>query len=981
MTKNAFVLILSCLAFIVPSMAQKQENVKQVTSIPITKSVLAYDVEPIESPSEKISLPGDVEILSENFDSTAKKGDWYQEIIDTTINSTPTWSLSSTSYQGDSSMYFNSSSTGYSSARLVFDSLDLSDGSFIYLDFFMYNSSSTVTPTSDERIQIQISTDSINWTNIGDPIYRAGYTSSGWKNHQVDLSSFAGQDNLYLGIVGYSSAYNSSIYIDSLLIKSAEPGVFSPVATSSSYSSLTGESVTLHGTAIANASTAQVIFKYTLAGSTDDSLTTDPITISGYFEQEIETEISDLDSSSQYYARMIVSNSSGDSIDTEFTFTTYSISKPTISSTSVLGNDANEVAIKVSADGNEAITTAKMLYGLDSSLANIATADIEEFTGSESINFVFSNLLLDTTYYYQVILSNSVGYDSSAILNVKTPEKDYYDSIISGQAFLKGRYINLGISSYGYFGTSISGTDDMHGRPSSSSYGKVGFVADPDKDGWFTGTPGYIGDYFMPGTPEEGWGIQIANSNYNNNGEGEYDISGSITHTADSAGYLIADWKGAQSGLDIEQRVKLPVDSLYFVFEVTINNTTGTTIKDIYYMRNVDPDNENTVTGSYSTLNKIENQNPNEDKIAFVSSKGVTYDSYLAFCANDKRARVTHGGFSNRNAQDIWEGNSLNTAGSIYADQAISIAFKIDSLESGECTTLIYAYILSENQVSSALKATMLNLGVSGEAGIDENVYVCEGEDATLTIANGEDYTWIWTNGAGDTVSTTNSFGLTNVTEEATFEATGTFHCYDTTLSITVTPSPIPQGTVTNSDQTITSGDAFTTMTLGTSNSLDGTTFAWTRTNPAGLETSLAESGTLTSGESLDGTVMTNNNEEQLEVIITFEPTGPSVSMCMGETFTASIKVNPSSSSIAETNSLNAILSPNPNNGVFNINFNTIDNKTIDLFIINTAGQIVYTKQNVYNGSTIDLNNLNSGLYIVTIKSEQKTQQIKMSIK
>ena len=38
----------------------------------------------------------------------------------------------------------------------------------------------------------------------------------------------------------------------------------------------------------------------------------------------------------------------------------------------------------------------------------------------------------------------------------------------------------------------------------------LNFIADSDMDGWGAGTPEYCGDYAIPGSPVEGWGIQIA---------------------------------------------------------------------------------------------------------------------------------------------------------------------------------------------------------------------------------------------------------------------------------------------------------------------------------------------------------------------------------------------------------------------------------------------------------------------------------------
>ena len=57
----------------------------------------------------------------------------------------------------------------------------------------------------------------------------------------------------------------------------------------------------------------------------------------------------------------------------------------------------------------------------------------------------------------------------------------------------------------GSFGSSSKAPSSYHARGAN---GKLGFVCDIGKDGWNIGTPGYVGDYFVPGDPEEGWGIQ-----------------------------------------------------------------------------------------------------------------------------------------------------------------------------------------------------------------------------------------------------------------------------------------------------------------------------------------------------------------------------------------------------------------------------------------------------------------------------------------
>lgn len=68
-----------------------------------------------------------------------------------------------------------------------------------------------------------------------------------------------------------------------------------------------------------------------------------------------------------------------------------------------------------------------------------------------------------------------------------------------GDIFLKGNHVEVGIHQVASYGT-------QYEAPASSAYGdqRLGFIADYDKDGW-GGSPGFAGDYFVPGAPVEGW--------------------------------------------------------------------------------------------------------------------------------------------------------------------------------------------------------------------------------------------------------------------------------------------------------------------------------------------------------------------------------------------------------------------------------------------------------------------------------------------
>src|ERR1700756_2654556 len=82
--------------------------------------------------------------------------------------------------------------------------------------------------------------------------------------------------------------------------------------------------------------------------------------------------------------------------------------------------------------------------------------------------------------------------------------------LVNCNVFLKGLSIEVGINTNGAYGSSVPAPVGFHPKggagtantcPTTSSAcpaagTNLGFVADPDKDGWTVGTPPYFGDYF-----------------------------------------------------------------------------------------------------------------------------------------------------------------------------------------------------------------------------------------------------------------------------------------------------------------------------------------------------------------------------------------------------------------------------------------------------------------------------------------------------
>lgn len=76
---------------------------------------------------------------------------------------------------------------------------------------------------------------------------------------------------------------------------------------------------------------------------------------------------------------------------------------------------------------------------------------------------------------------------------------------------------------------------------------------------------------------------------------------------------------------------------------------------------------------------------------------------------------------------------------------------------------------------------------------------------------------------------------------------------------------------------------------------------------------------------------------------------------------------------------------PNPNNGIFNLEFNTAENKNLNIKVVSITGVLVYHKENILvNGSAteqINLNEFAEGIYSVFVSSEEHTINKKLILR
>lgn len=169
-------------------------------------------------------------IFSENFDSVTTPKlpfGWATIPVYYTSGNVPEWQTNvgthypsgKPAHSGDKLAYFNSwNADEHSSARLYRTiGLDLSGKSSAELSFWMYHD--TFYSTSNDLIQVQVSPDGGNtWTNVGNAFPRFD-GSTGWKKHNVDLSSYTGfgMNNVRIGFLGVSD-YGSDCHIDDVTI-------------------------------------------------------------------------------------------------------------------------------------------------------------------------------------------------------------------------------------------------------------------------------------------------------------------------------------------------------------------------------------------------------------------------------------------------------------------------------------------------------------------------------------------------------------------------------------------------------------------------------------------------------------------------------------------------------------------------------------------------------------------------------------------
>ena len=396
--------------------------------------------------------------------------------------------------------------------------------------------------------------------------------------------------------------------------------------------------------------------------------------------------------------------------------------------------------------------------------------------------------------------------------------------LVAGNAFLKGKYVELGIAPYGLWGTTVNAPAGYHARSAMTGdvpgYRKLGFVADPAKDGWSAGTPEkYKGDYFLPDEPYMGWGLTVGPARYfserSNDGGPPPGFSvipaGSITNVTTGSTQSQAIWESVIGNIAIRKIVTVPANKAYFTVRTVFTNTSASPQNDVYYFEYINPDNDAVFhdaiapTPDLTTVNSIVYQNPGDNKVV-IKALGNKTGVYLGMGSLDCRAKVVRGptgkSFCTLGADQLYYsagGSHLSGSDPSSSDNYIAITFKVGTIAAGDSTAVAYSYILSESDVDAAMEQTN-SLFQAGDSlyHTGESIVACPGTTLPIFIINADALPWTWDPDPHLHITSGTRVKVDVDNVPVTYTASAISTCGSKRIQITVKPGIPPPPAVTS---------------------------------------------------------------------------------------------------------------------------------------------------------------------------------------
>ncbi|MEK4850868.1 S-layer homology domain-containing protein [Paenibacillus sp. FSL H7-0756] len=294
------------------------------------------------------------------------------------------------------------------------------------------------------------------------------------------------------------------------------------------------------------------------------------------------------------------------------------------------------------------------------------------------------------------------------------------------ELFLGGKFIELGISNWGNFGTLGSKPANFRG---TNSRPYLGMSA--DHDGYGTGKDLPV-DYYLPGTPEERFavGYQIGDNTYAKSNSAQmhsWEMPTTVVNTSQTdkgilSATTVSTWTDT---MEIKQVISFEENQKFYRNDVTLTNLTDGNWDGARYMRTMDPDNTVDQGGAYVTSN-IVTHTIEEDRAAVVKASTIAdtdplYKAFnsrapIFFYSSDLRAKASVFGFTNTNPYALEAYNTPKAKNvEVKADAGITMTWDSGTLAPHASKTFTYYTSLDERDFSEVISDIELDEGASTE--------------------------------------------------------------------------------------------------------------------------------------------------------------------------------------------------------------------------------------------------------------------------
>ncbi len=235
-----------------------------------------------------------------------------------------------------------------------------------------------------------------------------------WVNRNAFLSGLQANTTYYwqvTGVVGTTTA------LSSIASFTTSPPNLPTVVVNTANTSI--ESASINYTLNAGGGATTSVLKYGTNPNTLN-LSTVGFNASGNANTTNTINVLNLTGGTTYYLQVEATNSAGTTTSILYNFTTQPGLPPVLVQTNTNSVATTFASIEFTGNASGVTTSSVVNYGLSDSNLNLSQAGFSFTTSSHTSPILLTNLTLNTTYYYQVTLTNNYGSVSSEIFNFTT---------------------------------------------------------------------------------------------------------------------------------------------------------------------------------------------------------------------------------------------------------------------------------------------------------------------------------------------------------------------------------------------------------------------------------------------------------------------------------------------------------------------------------------------------------------------------------